>query len=124
MHRRMSDNDVGSSNDSELRAKGREFMVTAAAMAVALALSVTFREALASSQLSVPLLIKVTWLAFALCVVCAIAERFMSSMRFTIHAVGSEHAVEGGAVVARATASAGTLRVRPRYRGAGRVRMA
>jgi K+-sensing histidine kinase KdpD len=75
-------------HDSELRAKGQEFMVTAAAMAVALALSVTFREALASSQLSVPLLIKVTWLAFALCVVCAIAERFMSSMRFTIHAVG------------------------------------
>lgn len=70
---------------TDLRAKGLENMVTVAA--VALTLSVTFREAVGTSTASVPWLLKASWVTFAVCIVSVIADRLVSSRRFTFHAV-------------------------------------
>lgn len=70
---------------AEVRSKAQETMVTVASGA--LALTVTFREALMQSFANGSWLLKTSWIAFVVCVVFVLIERFISSMRFTVHAV-------------------------------------
>jgi hypothetical protein len=70
---------------AEVRSKAQETMVTVASGA--LALSVTFREALVQGSTTASWLLKLSWVAFVVCVVCVLIERFISSTRFVVHAV-------------------------------------
>ncbi len=70
---------------AEMRAKAMESLVTVASGA--LALSVTFRSALVRSAPDAVWLLKLSWIAFALCVVFVLAERFVTSTRMVAHAV-------------------------------------
>ncbi len=69
-----------------VRSKAQEHLVTVAAGS--LALTVTLRDVAVPASVRATWLLRVSWIAFTLCVVSAIAERLVTSMRMTVHGVG------------------------------------
>jgi hypothetical protein len=71
---------------SEMRSKAQETMATVAS--AALALSVAFRGPLTDSAPDGVWLLRLSWIGLTVCVISVIAERVVSAMRMTVHAVG------------------------------------
>ena len=70
---------------SEVRSRAQETMATVAS--AALALSVTFRGSLAESAPGAVWLLRFSWIGLTICIATVIAERIITSMRMTVHAV-------------------------------------